>query len=81
VIQETAEKLWPEESGAYRTLHKQLPIVMVSPRSLSAGDEDRSSRRFRKFGLPMSSQRIGYRISSCRDDLEMGGVLSEARWD
>ena len=54
VIEKSLKKLWAEDLLPYRTLRRQLPMVMISHASLSAGDEGtNSSFAFEGCGSPV----------------------------
>src|SRR5882672_428229 len=79
VIQKPLKKLWAEDLVPYRTLHKQLPMVMVSHAAYPQVTKDRRPASLSKVWITdVLRKRIGYRNLIVSDDLEMGGVLSAA---
>jgi beta-N-acetylhexosaminidase len=72
-------KLWKEDLVPYRTLRRELPMVMVSHAAFSAVTKKRTPASLsKKWITDILRKRIGYRGLVCSDDLEMGGVLSGA---
>src|SRR5882762_7710532 len=79
VIQKPLKKLWAEDLVPYRTVHKQLPMVMVSHAAYPQVTKDRRPASLSKVWITdILRKRIGYRTLIVSDDLEMGGVLSAA---
>jgi beta-N-acetylhexosaminidase len=82
VMEKPLQKLWEEDLVPYRSLRRQLPMVMVSHASYP---------QITKKSVPASlsetwitailRKRIGFRNLIVSDDLEMGGVLSAAPVD
>ena len=79
VIEKPLKKLWPEDLLPYRTLRRQLPMVMVSHAAYPQVTGDRTPASLSKIWITdILRKRIGYRELIVSDDLEMGGVLSAA---
>jgi beta-N-acetylhexosaminidase len=77
VIQKTWKNLWTEDLVPYRTLRRDLPIVMVSHAAypLVTGDSTPASLS-RKWISDVLRKKIGFRGLIASDDLEMAGALS-----
>jgi beta-N-acetylhexosaminidase len=79
VIEKPLKKLWTEDLLPYRTLRRQLPMVMVSHAAYPQVTRDRTPASLSKIWITdILRKRIGYRNLIVSDDLEMGGVLSAA---
>jgi beta-N-acetylhexosaminidase len=79
VIDKSPNKLWAEDLLPYRTLRRQLPMVMVSHAAYPQVTRDRTPASLSKIWITnILRKRIGYRNLIVSDDLEMGGVLSAA---
>jgi beta-N-acetylhexosaminidase len=79
VIEKPLTKLWAEDLLPYRTLRGQLPMVMISHAAYPQVTRDRTPASLSKVWITVIlRKRIGYRNLVVSDDLEMGGVLSEA---
>jgi len=79
VIEKALKKLWAEDLVPYRTLRRQLPMVMVSHAAYPQVTHDRTPASLSKLWITdVLRKRIGYRNLIVSDDLEMGGVLSAA---
>jgi beta-N-acetylhexosaminidase len=79
VIEKPLRKLWAEDLLPYRTLHRQLPFVMISHAAYPAVTRDRTPASLSKMWITnILRKRIRYRNLVVSDDLEMGGVLSAA---
>jgi len=79
VIDKPMKKLWSEDLLPYRTLHRQLPFVMVAHAAYPLVTHDQSPASLsRKWVIDILRRRIGYRNLIVSDDLEMGGVLAAA---
>ncbi len=79
VIEKSLRSMWTEDLLPYRTLRRQLPMVMISHAAYPqvTGDRKPASLSKRWIG-DVLKKRIGYRNLIVSDDLEMGGVLSAA---
>jgi beta-N-acetylhexosaminidase len=79
VIEKPLKRLWTEDLLPYRTLRRQLPMVMVSHAAYPQVTRDRTPASLSKIWITdILRKRIGYRNLIVSDDLEMGGVLSAA---
>lgn len=79
VIEKTMKKLWAEDLFPYRSLRRQLPMVMVSHAAYPQVTESRTPASLSHTWITkILRKRIGYRGLAVSDDLEMGGVLSAA---
>jgi beta-N-acetylhexosaminidase len=79
VIEKSLKKLWAEDLLPYRTLRRQLPMVMVSHAAYPQVTRDRTPASLSKVWITgILRKRIGFRNLIVSDDLEMGGVLSAA---
>src|SRR5258708_9860151 len=79
VIEKTLKHLWAEDLVPYRTLRRQLPMVMISHAAYPQVTRGRTPASLSKRWITdILRKRIGYRGLIVSDDLEMGGVLSAA---
>lgn len=79
VIEKSLRKLWSEDLLPYRTLRRQLPMVMVSHAAYPLVTRDKTPASLSKVWIDgILRKRIAYRSLIVSDDLEMGGVLSAA---
>lgn len=79
VIEKPLQKMWAEDLFPYRTLRRQLPMVMISHAAYPQVTGDRTPASLSKRWITdILRRRIGYRNLIVSDDLEMGGVLSAA---
>ena len=79
VIEKSLKKLWAEDLVPYRTLRRQLPLVMISHAAYPQVTHDRTPASLSKMWITdILRKRIGFRSLIVSDDLEMGGVLSAA---
>jgi beta-N-acetylhexosaminidase len=79
VIEKTLKKLWAEDLLPYRTLRRQLPMVMVSHAAYPQVTKKSVPASLSRIWITdILRKRIGYRNLIVSDDLEMGGVLSAA---
>jgi len=79
VIEKSLKGLWAEDMVPYRTLRRQLPMVMVSHAAYPQVTRDRIPASLSKLWITdILRKRIGFRNLIVSDDLEMGGVLSAA---
>jgi beta-N-acetylhexosaminidase len=79
VIEKPMKTLWAEDLVPYRTLRRQLPMVMISHAAYPQVTRDRTPASLSKaWIMDVLRKRIGYRNLIVSDDLEMGGVLSAA---
>jgi beta-N-acetylhexosaminidase len=69
------KKLWEEDLFPYRTLHRQMPFIMVAHALYSAVTRDKTPASVaRKWISDILRKKIGYRGLIVSDDLEMGGI-------
>jgi beta-N-acetylhexosaminidase len=79
VIDKPLKKLWAEDMLPYRTLHRQMPFVMVSHAAYPQVTHNRTPASLSRIWIhDILRKRISYRGLIVSDDLEMGGVLSAA---
>jgi beta-N-acetylhexosaminidase len=79
VIEKTLKKLWGEDLLPYRTLRRQLPMVMVSHAAYPQVTKTKIPASLSKLWITdILRKRIGYKNLIVSDDLEMGGALSAA---
>jgi beta-N-acetylhexosaminidase len=79
VIDKSLTKLWAEDLLPYRTLRRQLPMVMVSHAAYPEVTRYQTPASLSKVWITdILRKRLGYRNLIVSDDLEMGGVLSAA---
>ncbi len=79
VIDKPMKRLWTEDLVPYRTLRRQLPMVMVSHAAYPQVTKSKSPASISKLWITdVLRNRIGFRNLIVSDDLEMGGVLSAA---
>jgi beta-N-acetylhexosaminidase len=79
VIDKPMKRLWSEDLVPYRTLRRQLPMVMVSHAAYPQVTKANTPASLSKLWISdVLRKRIGYRNLIVSDDLEMGGVLSAA---
>jgi len=78
-IDKPLRKLWDEDLVPYRTLWRELPMVMVSHAAFPAVTKKRTPASLsKKWITDILRKKIDYRGLICSDDLEMGGVLAAA---
>lgn len=79
VIEKPLKRLWAEDLLPYRTLRRQLPLVMISHAAYPQVTRDRTPASLSKVWITDTlRKKIGYRNLIVSDDLEMGGVLAAA---
>jgi beta-N-acetylhexosaminidase len=79
LIEKALKRLWAEDLFPYRTLSRQLPMVMISHAAYPQVTRDKTPASLSKLWITdILRKRIGYRNLVVSDDLEMGGVLSAA---
>ncbi len=72
------EQLWQADMLPYRRLKARLPIVMVSHASYPASGDNKPASISRYWITDVLTKRIGYRGLILSDDMEMGGILTQA---
>ncbi len=79
VIEKPLKKMWGEDLLPYRTLRRELPMVMISHAAYPQVTRDRTPASLSKVWITdILRKKIGYRNLIVSDDLEMGGVLAAA---
>jgi beta-N-acetylhexosaminidase len=79
LIEKPLKGLWAEDLVPYRTLRRELQMVMVSHAAYPKVTRDKIPASLSKVWITdILRKRIGYRNLIVSDDLEMGGVLSAA---
>jgi beta-N-acetylhexosaminidase len=78
-INKSWKNLWSEDLYPYRTLRRELPMVLIGHANYPAITHDQSPASLsRKWITDVLRKKIGYRGLIVSDDLEMGGVLKAA---
>ena len=78
-VQKTFKKLWAEDMYPYRTMCRELPMVVVGHANYPSVTRDRNPASLsRKWINDILRKQIKYRGLIISDDLEMGGVLAAA---
>jgi beta-N-acetylhexosaminidase len=82
-VNKSLRKMWDDDLVPYRTLRRELPIVMVSHAAFpavtpSSTKQPTPASLSKKWITDILRKKIGYRGLICSDDLEMGGVLAAA---
>jgi beta-N-acetylhexosaminidase len=79
-VEKPLPKLWGQDLVPYRTLRRELPMVMVSHAAFPAvtKKEKTPASLSKKWITDILRKKIGYQGLICSDDLEMGGVLAAA---
>ena len=73
------KKIWAEDLYPYRTLCRELPMVLIGHANYRAITHDGSPASLsKKWITDVLRKKIGYRGLVVSDDLEMGGVLKAA---
>ena len=81
-INKSWKKLWAEDLYPYRTLRRELPMVLIGHANYPAITHDQSPASLsKKWITDVLRKKIGYRGLVVSDDLEMGGVLKAAPID
>jgi beta-N-acetylhexosaminidase len=79
VIDKSLKGLWAEDLAPYRTLRRELPMVMISHAAYPKVTREKTPASLSKMWITdILRKRIGYRNLIVSDDLEMGGVLAAA---
>lgn len=82
VIRKSFEKLWAEDLVPYRTMKRELPMVLVNHANYPSVTGDKLPASLsKKWITEVLRLRTGYRGLVISDDLEMGGVLKAAPVD
>ncbi len=79
VIKKPLAELWKEDLVPYRTMKRELPMVLINHANYPVVTRDqRPASLSKKWITDVLRRRIGYRGLIVSDDLEMGGVLKAA---
>ena len=79
LIEKPLKELWAKDLLPYRTLRRQLPLVMISHAAYPQVTRDRIPASLSTVWITdILRKRMGYRNLIVSDDLEMGGVLAAA---
>ena len=79
VVLKSWRELWLEDVRPYRTLRRELPLVMVAHCAYPSVTGDKTPASLsRKWITEILRRKIGYRGLIISDDLEMGGVQAAA---
>jgi len=79
IVNKPLRKMWEQDLVPYRTMRRELPMVMVSHAAYPAVTKARTPASLsKKWITDILRKKIGYRGLICSDDLEMGGVLAAA---
>lgn len=82
VIDKNLKKLWNEDLVPYRTMKRELLMVLISHANYPAVTKDNLPASLsKKWITDVLRKRIGYKGLIVSDDLEMGGVLKAAPID
>ena len=78
-VTKSFKKLWEQDIYPYRTMRRELPMVLVGHASYPAVTPGRTPASLsKKWITDILRKKIGYRGLVVSDDLEMGGVLKAA---
>src|SRR5712691_10456531 len=78
-IDKSWKKLWAEDLYPFRTLRRELPMILIGHANYPAITRDKGPASLsRKWITEVLRKKIGYRGLVVSDDLEMGGVLRAA---
>ncbi len=78
-VDKSWQKLWAEDMAPYRTMRRELPMVLVGHASYPAVTAKATPASLsKKWITDILRKKIGYRGLVVSDDLEMGGVLAAA---
>jgi beta-N-acetylhexosaminidase len=79
VIGRAWDEMWQTDLLPYRRLARKLPLVMVSHASFPKAAEDRGPASISSYWIrEVLGRRVGFRGLVLSDDMEMGGILSQA---
>jgi beta-N-acetylhexosaminidase len=79
IVNKPLRKMWEQDLVPYRTMRRELPMVMVSHAAYPAVTKTKTPASLsKKWITDILRKKIGYRGLICSDDLEMGGVLAAA---
>ena len=79
VIKKPFAKLWKEDLAPYRTMRRELEMVIINHASYPDVTRDNRPASLSRYWITdVLRKKIGYRGLIASDDLEMGGVLKAA---
>jgi beta-N-acetylhexosaminidase len=78
IINRSREEIWSNDLLPYRQLQARLPMVMVSHASYPASGDGKPASISPYWIAKILVKKIGYRGLILSDDMEMGGILSQA---
>ena len=78
-VNKPLRKLWDQDIVPYRSLRRDLPMIMVSHAAFPlVTNKPTPASLSKKWITDILRKKIGYKGLVCSDDLEMGGVQSSA---
>jgi beta-N-acetylhexosaminidase len=78
-VHKSFKKLWAEDIYPYRTMRRELPMVLIGHANYPSVTRDRTPASLsRKWITDILRKEVQYRGLILSDDLEMGGVLAAA---
>jgi beta-N-acetylhexosaminidase len=78
-VDKSWKKLWDEDMAPYRSLRREMPMVLIGHASYPAVTQKGTPASLsKKWITDVLRKKIGYRGLVVSDDLEMGGVLAAA---
>src|SRR5712692_3284375 len=78
-VNKSWKKLWAADLYPYRTMHRELSMILIGHAKYPAVTRDqRPASLSKKWITDVLRKKIGYRGLVVSDDLEMGGVLKAA---
>ncbi|HEX3353505.1 MAG TPA: beta-N-acetylhexosaminidase [Terriglobales bacterium] len=78
-VNKSWKKLWAEDMYPYRTMRRELPMILIGHANYPQVTQDSSPASLsKKWITDVLRKKIGYRGLIVSDDLEMGGVLKAA---
>ncbi len=78
-VDKRLRKMWDEDLAPYRTMRRDLPMVLIGHANYPAVTKDKlPASMSKKWITEVLQRRIGYRGLIVSDDMEMGAVLKTA---
>lgn len=78
-VDKSLRKMWDEDLVPYRTMRRELPMVLIGHANYTAVTKDKlPASMSKKWITYILRRRIGYRGLIISDDMEMGAVLKTA---
>jgi len=78
-VEKSLREMWDEDLVPYRTMRRELPMVLVGHANYPAVTKDKlPASMSKKWITDILRRRIGYRGLIVSDDMEMGAVLKTA---